>query len=861
MNIRLVTKTAWLFCMLITGFTRSTAQESAIQGDSITIAVAPAYDQVSGFHRFWLGNGYRKLWAAPVKMKVLNLQKEKGGLVILQKGGGLQTKSLRLKDAAGREWVLRSIEKYPELGLPPKLRNTIARDILQDQIITGHPYSALTVPTFAEALGISHSNPQIVYVPDDPLLGEYRKEFGKSVLLFEERQPIDTVKTDNTEKAQAKLEDDNDVTVDQNMILRARLLDILLGDWDRHEDQWRWEKRQVGNVTAYSPVPRDRDKVYYNTTGFLPWVLAKQNLKANLEGFTEDINNIHSYNYNNRYFDRYFLNRLTREDWEREASFVQSTITDDLIEKAIRKMPDTIYALSGAKIIQVLKARRAKLLTQSLNYYNAISKYVDVPGTSKHERFEIIHKENGKVQVTIHKVKKIQPANDVIYSREFDPEVTKEIRLYGMDGQDVFAVSGNTPSSIKLRLIGGDGRDSFFVDANSASKRKIFVYDRSDEENILPLVNVRDRSSTDTVVNSFNRKSFVYEHIQPIIGIKFNRDLGAQLKLGFLKKKQGFRKQPYAKKEMLWGSYSTARNSYMFSYFADHKKLIGKNDLVTNLLSMGPHNVSNFFGTGNETNLVKSPGRDEIAFYRNRYDLVTADIRMRGAISKNASMNVGLIGQYYRSAEKNNSGKLLETYNMARPGENVFSNSYYGGLVAGLEIDSRNDALLIYKGIRSYTELRGMQQFSGPKETLGKIETELSFYIPLKDSVIVLANHFGGGTTFGSPAFFQQMRLGGEQNLRGYYNDRFTGRSSAYYNAELRMKLFDFTSYIAPGSFGIVGFHDIGRVWSKGETSDTWHTGYGGGIYLIPADIILFQAGLAHSKEGNQPYFLFGFRF
>src|SRR4029077_14124009 len=125
---------------------------------------------------FIFGEGYRKLWAAPVKLKIFSLKNEKGGLTIVKRGGGLQTKSLRLKDAAGNEWVLRTIQKYPEKGLPPNLRAGLAKDILQDQVITGHPYSSLTVPPLADALGIAHAHPEIVYVPDDPLLGEYRKE-------------------------------------------------------------------------------------------------------------------------------------------------------------------------------------------------------------------------------------------------------------------------------------------------------------------------------------------------------------------------------------------------------------------------------------------------------------------------------------------------------------------------------------------------------------------------------------------------------------------------------------------------------------------------------------------------------------
>ena len=107
----------------------SIGQINSPVADSVTVAVAPAYDSVSKFHRFLFGESYRKLWAAPVKVRVFHLNKEKGGLSIVQLGGGLQSKSIRLKDKAGRQWVLRTIQKYPERGLPPNLRKTMAKDI------------------------------------------------------------------------------------------------------------------------------------------------------------------------------------------------------------------------------------------------------------------------------------------------------------------------------------------------------------------------------------------------------------------------------------------------------------------------------------------------------------------------------------------------------------------------------------------------------------------------------------------------------------------------------------------------------------------------------------------------------------
>lgn len=115
-------------------------------------------------------------------------------------------------------------------------------------------------------------------------------------------------------------------------------------------------------------------------------------------------------------------------------------------------------------------------------------------------------------------------------------------------------------------------------------------------------------------------------------------------------------------------------------------------------------------------------------------------------------------------------------------------------------------------------------------------------------------NRLGGGTSFGEPVYFQMMQLGGVQNLRGFNTRRFTGKTLLYHNAELRVRVFDFDSFIFPGSLGLIGFNDVGRVWMPGETSTTWHHGYGGGIYLAPADVVLFKLLIGHSVETTQLY-------
>jgi hypothetical protein len=83
-----------------------------------------------------------------------------------------------------------------------------------------------------------------------------------------------------------------------------------------------------------------------------------------------------------------------------------------------------------------------------------------------------------------------------------------------------------------------------------------------------------------------------------------------------------------------------------------------------------------------------------------------------------------------------------------------------------------------------------------------------------------------------------------------------------YNNTELRIRLFDFNTYLFPGSFGMLLFNDIGRVWARHDDSERWHDGYGGGIWIAPIRRFVVTASLAHSEEESAlPRITFGFQF
>lgn len=823
--------------------------------------IAPEYDAVSSLHRKFFGENYRSLWATPVKLRVLNIQKEKGGLKIVKLGGGNQTKSIRFVDPNGKEWVLRTIQKYPDRALPEGLKATIARDIVQDQVSTGHPFGALIVPPLADALQIPHANPEIVYVGDDPGLGEYRQEFANAAYLFEEREPLQFKDTDNTEKVQSELQEDNDHIANQRLTLRARLLDFVIGDWDRHEDNWRWGDEKKSGVTTYIPIPRDRDKVFYKTSGFLPWVLSHQWLKANLQPYSPGIRDVKTWNFNNRYFDRYFLTDLSEADWRKEIEYVQQQLSPELVKQALSLLPPEIRSQNEAEISTNLNGRIQQLEQIALEYYRFLAKTVDIPASDKREQFSINHQANGDVELRIENIKKDSTLGRSIFHRTFKADETAEIRLYGFGGDDIFEVKGQASSPIRLRFIGGAGNDRFNIAESLKGGKKPFIYDRLDEQNQVPLRSyAKLRLANDTVVNSFNKRSFVFDQLGPLFRLNYSIDRGLQPGVGLIYQKQGFRKTPYAFHNEFWVNYSTGRQAFHLTYEGDFKEAIGKNDLKIDVDYLGPNNQSNFFGLGNDTRFEDEEPR-EISFYRNRYDYLNADIKLKREVVKNLTLEGGISTEFYSSKSSRNAEHFLGEYDRLNPAQDVFNNRFYAGLIGLITYDTRDNEAIPTKGIYWQTAISGKQQVGEAQDRYGYLRSEFRFYLNPGNSGLVIANRIGAGTTFGDPTFFQRMQLGGARNLRGFHSNRFTGKSAVYYNLDLRLKLFDFTSYITPGEVGMIAFNDVGRVWEPGESSSTWHDGFGGGLYVRPAELILIQGTVGFSREGALPYISVGFSF
>jgi hypothetical protein len=843
--------------------------------DSVVQVRASQDYQVTRFREWLLGKNYRPEWQQTVTVPVFDIGKMNGGLKVVQQGGGFQTRSLRLADAKGKEYVLRSVEKYPANALPRPLRETIAADVLKDQISASHPYGPLVAPALSEAVGLYHTNPRYFYIPDDPRLGKYRVGFANTMGLFEERPDDDqseapyfgnSKKVTSSAKVLENLQEDNDDSVDQQAVLKARLFDFLIGDWDRHEDQWRWASfnKEGGKGKIYRPIPRDRDMIFFVNQGVIPNIGSRKWLMPKVQGFDEEWRDIAGFNFNARYFDRRFLTGLSAQDWQQVATQLQNDLTDEEIESAVKLLPEPIFKLSGPDIIRNLKSHRQHLPADALEYYRFLAKEVDVVGSDKNELFEVLRQDDENTLVTIRKIDKEGQLEQVLYQRQFKTDETREIRLYGLDGNDEFRISGQVGKGIRVRIIGGDEADKITDESRvSGLSKKTFVYDTDtgNELNLGP--ETRDRTAAQPVANEYDHKAFKYNYVGPLVAIGYNRDDGFIAGGGVSIKDQGFKKEPFAASHRILARYAFLSRSFRFDYQGYYTQAIGKLDMQLNLDLRTPNYAENFFGLGNNTFFDDDQYKtaEVFEFYRYRSRQYYASALFGSRLGKHHTL---LLGPSFQRVDVNYVAGDFLARNLGTPETNpdLYRVKNYGGLDLRYTFDSRDNATVPTAG--SYLRLGG-GAYKGISTTardyqhlFGEWTFYHSFRIPLK---LTLANRVGAAKNFGRYEFFQANVLDGNNNLRGYRRNRFAGESSFYNNTDLRLRLFNFKTYLFPGSLGLVAFHDIGRVWQPGEESKRWHTGYGGGLWVSPVNMFIFSAEYAISKETRMPLIRAAFLF
>ncbi|GAB2825816.1 hypothetical protein GCM10027043_29100 [Ferruginibacter profundus] len=817
----------------------------------VSMAAGAQY-KASHWKEFWWGKHWREEWMTAVSFPVFNMDTTAGGLTALKRGGGHETKTLRLMGKNGREYVLRTIDKSLDALIPEAFKGSFVNDLVNDQVSTAHPFGPIVIAKLAEGIEILHTNPVIVFVTDNTRLGEFREDFADKLCLFEERPSGDgwentslTGYADditNSEKLFTKLSATNNKSVDQKEFLKVRFLDMLINDWDRHEDQWIWAGKKKDGKTIYEPFARDRDQAFSKTDGISLYFLSRPWALRSVQNMDPTVKDVIGTNLSAKVIDKKFTTALTEDDWIQTITTVQQLLSDSVILNAVKQMPPEIFKLSGDFIYRRLKERRDNMLQFGMRYYKILNREVTITGSDEAELFTINKVSENATEITIQDLNKNRAAGKTIFHRVFDHNTSKEINLYGLGENDQFIFEGRTKNKIRVHVLGGEGTDIYLSKAGANGQgKKTKIYDAPSDKP-KPSGTYKYNATIDTSVTNYNRKSFKYDWWVPLLTPGYNPDDGFVIGATVIYKKQQWNKNPFGWMQSIGGNYAASTGAYSLFYKGKFRKAIGKWDFDIAADYYAPAYVLNYYGLGNDTKLNTS----EKSYYRVRQK----GIYFSPGVSrswKNITLQTGLLFNTVKIKTADN--KFISSRDASLdPG--VFTTKYFGGAHLGFVFNNSNNSKYPTKGVIYDATAKWLLNLKESKRSFTNLQSGFTFYYtPFKK--LTFAHRTGAATNIGEYEFYQANTIGGHENMRGYWRTRFTGRTSFFQNTDARLQLADLKGYVIRGKIGVYAFFDDGRIWIKDDKSDELHTDYGGGIYFIPYNKLAINIFYASSKEVN----------
>lgn len=817
---------------------------------------------MSGISKVFLGGFYNDAYRLDLEWPVLDLGTEQGGLTPEETGGGLQTNALKLKDPQGGGWSIRPITKDSKrlmAGTTGTARDQ--KKSLSRFFTTMQPEAALSVARLAEAVHVLHAEPQLMYLPDQPALGRFRGYLGDEVVLLERRAsspdegtlpetlagpPPATGKTkfkDTGEMLQKILDDPATHRIDEEAMLRARLLDVFIADWDRHEGQWRFaETRDEAGVAHYQPIPRDRDQAFGNYDAFLLRIAQTGSpVLRKLNPFSGSYSDVTWLTHSSRHFDPVLLGRLDRKRWLAVAAQMQADLTDDVIDEALKLWHPDAYELDGKRIAEALKLRRDALPKVASEYYDQLARNAEVLGSQHDDLIELWFNDDGTVRVKAG----AREEGEAWLDRVYEPEHTEELRIYALGGDDVLRVHGQPHREILIRFVGGAGDDVVTSAGGHVTASAIRLYDAEDGARIDSTIDVEDERSSVPNDNQYDRN----ENHEPdaltfVPGLRANPDDGVMLGGDLVFVAQGYKKAPFAARHVLSARFATDTLAASLEYGAVFRKTIGRLDQNIDVVLRAPTSVRNFFGISNEFrgDLPLDYFRVRTGWYEGRYglSLASTDARLRiGAQLVGQAVSIeGTVGRYVNATPE---------------GRDAIGTRFFTGARLYALATTFDDLTLPTRGVGLSVSVESradlLRLSSTPVSTSYKAVAAAAVPFDRTHRVVLLSKLSLEGIVGAHPFYFSPTLGRGE--LRAYHLQQLTGDVAFAQTTDLRVEVL---RHSAPGIIGVNLSVDHGRVFAPQISSRTWHLSLGGSVWWAIMDTMAVSAGYYRSLAGGDSF-------
>ena len=844
------------------GQVASNHSEQVVRSDSARVIASTEY-AAGSFHRFMMGDGYRDLWTAPITVPILNLSTYAGGLTPIRKHTGSQTTSLRFLGADGREYQFRSVDKDPRMVLSPVLRPTLVGAVIKDGVSSTHPYGGVLAAELLEIAGILHVTPVVMVMPDDPALGEYREQFagmlGSLEVRANENRNMEiafsgALSITASDKLYERINRSPSHRINREQFLKARLVDLFIGDRDRHRDNWRWanmsEPVSDNDPVIWEPISRDHDHAFEHISGVIPFIAT--NYSPGIFTYGPEYPPLLRLTWNGQEVDRRFLAGFSKATWISVAAELKSDFSDEALERVVHLLPDEYFALDGERLLASMIGRRDNLLDAASRFYRFLAEEVEIHATDANEDAIIDFIDDRTVDITIRERK---PGATPWFHRRFFSFETDEIRLRMFGGDDHVVIRGRGDPDISLRIAAGKGKD-VLTDSTAGQDISLYFYDQPGGE---PYTRGRSRK-----VNQKNYDEWIGSDLDRYpprewgalrtlaASLSYNSDFGLIVDAGFVRDRYGFRKAPYANQTVFRVGISSDPARLRIAFSMQFQRENSKQSIKLNTLASGLE-MLHYYGQGNDTSSNTEPSE----FYDIRHRQYHLDLTYIAPLSSTLSLEIGPTLMYSNTEKKD--GRLISL-----PDTTIYGTDGFGqvGVQLGVIQDTRNQINAATSGYVIESEIRFFPAVWDVSSSFTRAHVVASTYfsrpLPLEPT---LAVRVGADKVWGRFPFQESAFIGGHRTIRGWHRERFAGDTAVYGNLDLRLFLTRFF-FSVPGRFGVFGILDTGRVYVDGASPGGWHTGAGGGIWLSalkPTNVVTM--GVTFNEEQTAFFLRAGFDF
>jgi len=828
------------------------AQETP-SADSVAVVSNPAFKASSFFRSFW-GSSHRAAWTAELRVPVLDLSTYSGGLTPTESITGDPRQLLILLDPEDRRFLFRSVSRDLRISLPKPLKGTFAEFIVQEEVAAQYPVAPLLVDPLEAATGVLHIESELFTLPDDERLGEFREEFAGMLGILSPIAETPSAYYENVTQLidSGTLFELADMSrsnhVDARELLKARLLDVYVGDFARRPSHWQWVLLSNDPGGGWKPVANDRDNAFIKLDGFFPskaWMV-----RPELVGYGGEFRHVAGLTISGSTLDRRFLTGLEWPAWDSIVSEFASELTDSVIAGAIRELPDTLQQIDSTWFRSTLQSRRVALRDAAYEYYRILAGNVEIQGTDAPETVRVTRFEDGTLEL---RVAEQGRETDPYFRRRFDPEETREIRLRLHGGSDRVIIDADGSLGIKLRVIAGRGADTVdFVRPVSGVR----LYDQFDGLAVVgdpgrrPGVSRRAYDDWTYSPDDETAPRQWGDWTLPSAEIGLSGDYGLFVSGGATRYWYGFRRDPYAARATARVGVST-QGKLEFNTFGDFRARNSPNHIEWQALASS-RKILRWYGLGNDTRNFADPDSARV----NRW-LIAADVSAARVFLKTLDLLLGPVFNY--SLTGDNEDRFISTQ------PNLYGNGNFAelGAFGELRFDNRDNRWAATRGFKVNVRGSIFPALLDVESLYGFLDVRAMTY--LTPSILnrpTVALRAGGRKIWGEFPWFESAFIGGIQTVRGWPNQRFAGEASIYGSAEIRGFLFN-TPRVIPGRFGGSLFVDTGRVFVDGDSPGGFHTGAGFGVWfsLMGQPQGTFAASIAFSDEETVLNATYGFAF